>query len=84
MKKSTAIRETVSKHAGLTNKEIREYVHRTYGLHCLDSQIIAVVGPFHERSESGFPPHLVRKAREFLSACGGQFRKAKLILETVS
>ena len=83
LKKCDAIREVVSKHAGLTNKQVRDEVKQRFGLTVFDSQVIAVAGTCHERLANGFPPHLIQQAKAFLIAVGGEYRQAKRVLEMV-
>lgn len=85
MKKSDAIRAVVSKHGDLTNRQIREEVLKRFGIIVYDNHLIQVAGKYADRMSAfgGFPPHSVKRAKEFLTFCGGDYRHAKRLLEMV-
>ena len=85
MKKSDAIRAVVSKHGDLTNRQIREEVLNRFGIIVYDNHVIQVAGSYAERISAlgGFPTHSIKRAKEFLTFCGGDYRHAKRLLEMV-
>lgn len=83
IKKSDAIRAVVSSHGDLTNRQIREEVLNRFGIIVYDNHVIQVAGSYAERMSAfgGFPLTSIKRAKEFLTFCGNDYRHAKRLLE---